>query len=142
MNIEKFFKLAKNASKLSDYKRKKIHIGAILVYKNKVIASGWNTQKTSPIQYKYNIYRENLKKDNYFSANDHLPCIHAEMKCLIDSKDMNIDWSKVSLFVYRESCGKTRLCRPCLSCEKALKDRNIKNIYYTSERGYNYERIE
>ena len=48
MNTDKFFKLAKNASKLSDYSKRKIHIGAILVYKNKVIASGWNTQKTSP----------------------------------------------------------------------------------------------
>ena len=93
------------------------------------------------IQYKYNIYREKLDNDRLFSANDHLPCIHAEMKCLIDSKDMNIDWSKVSLFVYRESCGKTRICRPCPSCEKALQDRGIKHMYYTSEKGYNYERV-
>lgn len=141
MNINRFFKLAKNASKLSDYSKKKIHIGAILVYKNKIIANGWNTQKTSPIQYKYNIYRENLNADRAFSANDHLPCVHAEMKCLIDSKDMDIDWSKVSLFVYRESCNKTRMCRPCPSCEKALIDRGIKHIYYTSEKGYNYEKI-
>ena len=141
--IKKFFKLAKNASKFSDYNKKNIHIGAILVYKNKIIASGWNTQKTSPIQYKYNVYREIANKDNrHFSANDHLPCIHAEMKCLIDSKDMNIDWSKVLLFVYRESCNKTRMCKPCPSCEKALKDRGIKHIYYTSENGYNYERIK
>ena len=140
MNINRFFKLAKNASKLSDYNRKKIHIGAILVYKNKIIANGWNTQKTSPVQYKYNLYRQSLDIDRFFSANDHPPCIHAEMKCLIDSKDMDVDWSKVSLFVYRESGNKTRICRPCLSCEKALKDRGIKNIYYTSEKGYNYEK--
>ena len=80
MNINRFFTLARNASKLSDYNKKKIHIGAILVYKNKIIASGWNTQKTSPVQYKYNLYRENLQQDRCFSANDHLPCIHAEMK--------------------------------------------------------------
>ena len=54
---------------------------------------------------------------------------------------IDIDWNKVSIFVYRESCGKTRMCRPCPSCMKALKDRGIKHIYYTSENGYNYERL-
>ena len=113
-----------------------------LVYKNKVIANGYNTSKTNPIQYQYNKYRETINEDERnYNADSHLPCVHAEMMCLINSKDMNIDWSKTSLFVYRESCGKTRMCKPCLSCEKALKDRGIKHIYYTSERGYNYERI-
>jgi deoxycytidylate deaminase len=143
MNTKKFFKLAKIASKFSDYNKKKVHIGAVLVYKNKIIANGWNSRKTNPIQYKYNKYRENLNLGNRsYSADAHLPCIHAEMKCLIDTKDIDIDWSKVSIFVYRESCNKTRMCKPCPSCTKALRDRGIKNIYYTTEKGYNYERLE
>lgn len=141
MNTKKYFKLAKNASKFSDYNKKNIHIGSVLVYKNKIIANGWNTQKTSPIQYQYNKHREIECGTRNFSADDHLPCIHSEMKCLIDTKYMDIDWNKVSIFVYRESCGKTRMCRPCPSCMKALKDRGIKHIYYTSENGYNYERL-
>lgn len=142
MNINKFFNLAKIASKFSDYNRKNIHIGSVLVYKNKVIANGFNTSKTNPIQYQYNKYRElNNNTNRTFSADDHLPCVHSEMMCLINTKDIEIDWSKVSLFVYRESCNKTRMCRPCPSCMQALKDRGIKHIYYTSERGYNYEKI-
>lgn len=142
MNTKRFFKLARNASKFSDYNKKNIHIGSVLVYKNKIIANGWNTRKTSPIQYQYNKHREKYFNNNRsFSADDHLPCIHAEMKCLIDTKNMDIDWSKVSIFVYRESCGKTRMCKPCPSCSKALKDRGIKHIYYTTEKGYNYEKI-
>ena len=143
MNVKKYFNLAKTASKFSDYNKKNIHIGAVLVYKNKIIANGWNSKKTNPIQYQYNKYREliNENKSRGFNADNHLPCIHAEMKCLIDTKDINIDWSKVMLFVYRESENKTRMCKPCLSCEKALKDRGIKHIYYTSENGYNYERL-
>ena len=142
MNINKFFNLAKIASKFSDYNRKNIHIGSVLVYKNKVIANGFNTSKTNPIQYQYNKYRELNNNTNItFSADDHLPCVHSEMMCLINTKDIEIDWSKVSLFVYRESCNKTRMCRPCPSCMQALKDRGIKHIYYTSERGYNYEKI-
>ena len=142
MNANKFFKLAKHASKFSDYNKKNIHIGAVLVYKNKIIANGWNTKKTNPIQYQYNKYRElTSKSERNYSADNHLPCIHAEMKCLIDTKDIDIDWSKVSIFVYRESCNKTRMCKPCPSCAKALKDRGIKHIYYTTEKGYNYEQL-
>ena len=142
MNINKFFNLAKIASKFSDYNKKNIHIGSVLVYKNKVIANGFNTSKTNPIQYQYNKYRElNNNTNRTFNADDHLPCVHAEMQCLINTKDVDIDWSKVSIFVYRESCNKTRMCRPCPSCIKALKDRGIKHIYYTSEKGYNYERM-
>ena len=35
--IKRFFELAKNASTFSDYTKKNIHIGSVLVYKNKVI---------------------------------------------------------------------------------------------------------
>lgn len=142
MNITKYFGLAKNASELSDYNKKNIHIGAVLVYKNKVIGSGWNTSKTSPIQMRYNKYREKTDGDRTYSADSHLPCVHAEMKALIDTKDMDIDWSKVSIFVYRENNGTLRNCRPCIGCMQALKDRGIKDIYYTNENGYNYERRE
>lgn len=142
MNINRFFNLAKNSSEMSDYNKKNIHIGAVIVYKNRVIANGYNTNKTSPIQYKYNKYREmNCSEDREYIADSHLPCIHAEMKCLIDTKDMDIDWSKTSIFIYREHKGIQRMCKPCPSCEKALKDRGIKHIYYTTEKGYNYEKM-
>jgi len=140
--INKFFKLAKNASKFSDYTKKNIHIGAVLVYKNKVISNGWNTDKTNPIQYAYNIYRQQTENNNReYDANNHLPCVHAEMKCLIDTKDLNIDWRKANLFVYRSSNGKLRNCKPCKACLKAIKDRGIRNVYYTNEDGYCYKRI-
>lgn len=142
MNITKFFNLAKNVSKLSDYNKKNIHIGSVLVYKNKVIANGYNTTKTSPIQLKYNKIREYINNDRTYIADEHTPCIHSEMKCLIDTKDMDIDWNKVSIFVYRENNEELRNCRPCPSCMKALKDRGVKNIYYTNQNGYNYERID
>ena len=139
MNTSKYFELAKNASKLSDYNKNNIRIGAILVYKNKVIASGWNTKKTNPMQLYYNKYREVNNERNYI-AEEHLPKVHAEMKCLIDTKDLNTDWSKVSIFIYREHNGKMLNCKPCKACSKALKDRGINNIYYTTEIGFNYER--
>ena len=55
MNIERGFKLAKNASEFSDCH---IKIGAVLMYKNKVISVGYNTTKSNPIQKAYNIYHK------------------------------------------------------------------------------------
>ena len=64
------------------------------------------------------------------------------MKTLIDTKDLdNIDWKKAEIFVYRSSGHKLRNCRPCPSCMKALKDRGIKTICYTTEDGYCKEDI-
>lgn len=140
MNIQRFFNLAKNASKFSDYNKKNIRIGSVLIYKNKVIANGWNTIKTNPMQYYYNKYREINDDERNYDYKKHLPCVHAEMKCLIETKDMNIDWNKVSIFVYREHNNKMLNCKPCKACSKALRDRGIKDIYYTTELGFNYER--
>ena len=105
MNTEKYFKLAKNVSELSDYNKKNIKIGAVLVYKNRIIGTGHNTSKTSPVQMKYNKYRETDKNNRSYVAEEHLPFLHAEMSCLLDSKDMNIDWNKASMFIYREGLG-------------------------------------
>ena len=140
--IKRFFKLAKNASEFSDYTKKNIHIGSVMVYKNRVISVGYNTDKTNPIQYSYNVYRQQVDDPNRnYIADKHLPCVHAEMKCLIDTKDIDLDWNKVSMFVYRSSNGKLRNCKPCKACTKALKDRGIKHIYYTNEDGYCYKNI-
>ena len=141
MNIEKGFKLAKNASEFSDYSRKNVHIGAVVTYKNKVVSIGWNTNKTHPCQMKYNKYREHGNEREYIS-NEHEPCIHAEIMALQHAtRSFNGDLSKCNIFVYSEKKdGSTRLTRPCKACSKMLKDLNVKNIYYTTENGWQFER--
>ena len=62
ININKGFELAKKASEFSDYNKKNIHIGSVIMYKNRILGIGYNTNKTSPIQYKYNYYREKENK--------------------------------------------------------------------------------
>lgn len=109
------------------------------MYHNKVLSNGWNSYKTHPIQMRYNRFRELAEDNREFINCSH--GLHAEMMCLINTKDIDIDWSKVSLFVYRENNGKKQMCRPCKACMQALKDRGINNIYYTSKNGYNYEKI-
>ena len=129
---EQFFFFLKNISKLSDFKR--VHIGCIVVEKHRIISSGYNSNKTCPLQKRYNIER--------FSV-DTPHCLHAEIKALKPLlNNSEIDFSKVTLYTYRERAnGKIGLSRSCPSCMKLIKDLGIKTIYYTTDDGYAEEKI-
>ena len=63
--------------------------------------------------------------------------LHAEMMCLLGLKDMDIDYSKVKLYIYREDQnGNLSNCRPCPACMELIDRLGIKKIYYTTENGY------
>lgn len=127
-----YFNIAKEVSKLSDFPR--VQIGTCAVYKHKVISTGCNSQRTSPLQKKYNKYR--------FTVETPHTC-HSEIACLkplIDRKD--IDFKYVELYVYREyKNNELALARPCQSCMKLISELGIRNIYYTTHGGYSHEEI-
>ena len=57
-------------------------------------------------------------------------------------KYLDIDWSKVKLYIYRETRdGKLAMSRPCPACMQAIKDLNIKHIAYTTDCGYATEKL-
>ena len=131
---ERFFNIAKNISKLGNWKNGKCQIGCIVVDKHRIISSGFNQNKTSPIQMKYNKVR--FKEDTPHT-------LHAEISALTPLiNDQNIDFSKLKIYTYREkadhSLGKSR---PCKSCMTLIKELGIKNIYYTTEDGYCHEYV-
>ena len=134
INLYKYFETSKQASKLSNYP--KIHIGACLVYKKQILAIGYNSLTTHPMQKEYNVYRTTHARQ--FDVDRQNNYLHAEMACLVATRHMdNIDWSKVHLFVYRKG-----MCRPCASCAQAIKERGIKHIHYTDDNlNYVYEFI-
>lgn len=133
---ERFFGLAKNVSTLSDFKQ--FHLGCIITYKNKIVSDGFNTTKTSPMQKKYNKLRD---YNNNFDIPNNGAC-HAEMVALLRSKDMDIDWSKAELYIYRQhKNGNLAMSRCCSACMQAIKDRGIRRIAYTTEDGVAFERI-
>ena len=140
MNIERGFKLAKNASTFSDCK---IKIGAVIMYKSKVISVGYNTTKSNPIQKAYNVYRNaNGREYDVERQNNGL---HAEIMALQHAtRSFKGDLSKCSIFVYSEKkdgCKRlTRLTKPCNACSKRLEELGIRNIYYTTNNGWQYER--
>lgn len=130
-----YFNVAKSVSELSDFPR--IKIGCCAVYKHKVISTGYNTVRSSPLQKKYNKYRfyEDLPGSNHGS--------HAELSCLkplIDRDD--IDFNKVQLYIWRKlGNGKLGMAKPCESCMQLIKQLGIKHLYYTTYDGYANEEI-
>ena len=129
----KYFNKAYQIAKISDFY--KTHIGCVAVYQGQIIGLGCNCNKTHPIQKYYNRYRK--------PSDSMLPKLHAEINCLNQIKHLDINFSKVKLYIYRIRKDQPfGMARPCPSCMAAIKDLGIKNIYYTSNEGYVYEKIE
>lgn len=132
-NDYKYFEKAYQAALISDYT--KIHIGCVAVYQNTLIGVGCNCNKTHPSQYYYNKYR--------IQSASLLPKLHAEISCLNGIKHLDINFSKVKLYIYRIRKDQPfGLSRPCPSCMAAIRDLGIRDIYYTTNEGYGYEHIE
>ena len=129
----KYFDKARQVATISNYN--KFHIGCVAVYQGQIIGLGCNCNKTHPVQKFYNRYRG--------QSESMLPKLHAEISCLNQIKNLNINFSKVKLYIYRiRNDQPFGLARPCLSCMAAIKDLGIKDIYYTTNDGYSYERLE
>lgn len=130
----KYFNIAKSMAALSDFHRQ--HLGCVVVYKRKtVISVGTNQSKSHTLQALYN----NLRG---FDGNSYKACIHAEIDALSKIRYLDIDYSKVTLYIYRETAdGKTAMARPCKACMGLIKNIGIKNIWYTTEFGYGHEKI-
>lgn len=128
----RYFEKAKQVAQISEFP--KVHIGCVAVYKGMVIGIGCNCNKTHPTQKFYNRHR--IQSDIL------PPKLHAEINCLNQLKYMNLDYSKVKLYVYRKRVDREySIVRPCQSCMAAIKDLGIKNIYYTTDDGFAQEKI-
>ena len=134
---KKFFELAKNASKFSDFNRTKM--GSVIVSQNRVLAIGWNSEKETALQKKYNKHRfDELSPEN--TINKEHAEIAAVSHLLKEYKLNKLDLSKCHIFVYREhKSGEKALARPCKACEAALRHLGIKSVFYTGENSFVHE---
>lgn len=129
----KYFRKARQVALISDFY--KTHVGCVAVYQGNIIGMGCNCNKTHPVQKFYNKYRK--------QSDSMLPKLHAEINCINSIRHLNINFSKVKLYIYRIRKDKPLgMSRPCPSCMAAIKDLGIKDIYYTTNDGYAHERIK
>lgn len=131
---ERFFRFAREAAKKSDYcgSGSSPHLGAVAVYKGSIVAEAFNTNKTSPLQAQYNVYRYH---------NPSLPpkqhCENLLVQRLRWKFGDSLDWSRVHIYIYRElKDGTLAMARPCRSCFHLLRDLGVRKVYYTTENGY------
>lgn len=139
MNDLHWFKLARKSSFKSDYSGcGRARIGCVISYKGTTLAQGFNTDRTHTIQAKYNKWRY---KD---CGNKYLPCkTHAEIMALSKIQYLDIDFSKVHIYVYRElRDGTLAMARPCPACFAAIKALGIKYVHYTTNNGTAMEIIK
>lgn len=137
--IRKFFEKAKTMCGISDNPKNKV--GAVLVYKNRIVSVGFNQQKSNPIQKEYNLCRCDGKR--YFDIDKCTNSIHAETSAILSAQKLNIDLSECSIFVSRiKKSGVQGLSKPCKACQKLLLDNGIKDWYYTLDNGWRYKRKE
>lgn len=126
MTTKRGYELAHKASEKSDFYRN--HTGAIAVYCGRVIAEGWNSERTSPLQARYNHFRG-------FDSYKYRASLHAEMLVVSKIRYLDVDFSQVKIYIWRGQQS-PRLSKPCQACEQALRDLGIRHVYYTGNNSY------
>ena len=133
-SVQVAFELAKTAAQQRDFT--KTHMGCIITYKGLPIATGFNSNKTHPLQKKYNKFRESNMQGEF------VPKRHAEINALSKIDTTGMKSNKLCAYIYRiRKDQQFGMARPCPSCMRALKDSGIKHIYYTTNDGYAEEVI-
>lgn len=121
---------AATLGQLSDVPKYKI--GAILVFKKSIISTGFNKQKSHPLQLKYNKFREIGKRHRSF--------VHAEIDCL---KNVRHVPKGATLFIGRlDMRGNPAICRPCEACLQLISLYSISEIVYNTPNGFAIECLE
>lgn len=120
---KRFFKTARDAARHSDFR---VKVGCCVVYKGKVISTGYSTEKTSPTQARYNRFRHFDNKENILDKT------HSEIAALKKIRIADVDHEKLEVYVWREHAdGTMAMSRPCPGCMRYIKSLGIRHINYT-----------
>ena len=117
-----------HAIRVAQISRSRKRVGALLLYKNRIITYGVNQDtKSHPLQARL-AEAVGLKEKIY---------LHAEISALVKCK------TEVDTIVVARLGGhngnELRNARPCKICSLALEQAGIQHIYYTRDEGFLYE---
>lgn len=132
------FQAAEDASHNANYSgANAVQIGCVIAYKGTILAKGYNSDKTHPVQKQFNQYRFEDNGPKYLP-----PKAHSELTALNKIKYLDIDFSKVRLYVYRAyKDGRPALARPCPACIAYARALGVKHLFYTTNDGYCEEEL-
>jgi deoxycytidylate deaminase len=126
----RYFDVARAVAETSTFKR--VRIGAAIVKSRVVLSVGANTNKTHPMQFRYNEFRYNKKV--------HWASLHAEMCALSRCRE---DVYGAEIYIFRFDLNyNLAMSRPCAACMQALIDKGVHTIHYTTPNGYATESID
>jgi deoxycytidylate deaminase len=115
----RYFELAKKVSVLGEHPQHKI--GCILVINKTHMVAGYNSNKTDP------------NSPSPFKSS------HAEFRAITSTRE---DLKGASIYVYREDhSGNLALSFPCENCLRLIKQKGIRNIYFTDYDGFKHIRL-
>lgn len=139
MNYRHYLELAAECAKAATYSGpSKVKLGCIAVYHGTILAKGCNSDKTHTTQAKYNYLRYDASLLGKYCPSK----AHAEISVLQKIKYLDIDFSKVTLFIYREfKDGTPAIAKPCASCTAAARELGIRTLVYTTDGGYAIEHL-
>lgn len=110
-------------------------IVACLVNRNKILSYGFNSYTTShPFQKKW-------------GKNEKSCFWHAETNVIFNALKNDVDIAKCDMYVCRVKKTKPRgvftygLAKPCIGCMRCAKFYGVRGIYWSTEKGFGYERI-
>lgn len=123
-SINKYFSLAREISKHSNYK---VRVGAVVIKGNRILSVGHNQVRYKSRGLKYTKFKQSL---------------HAERDA-ISKLDKSV-LKGASIFVYREhNVNKTpMLAKPCDQCWWLIEEIGIKRIYFTIPEKPYYEMVK
>ena len=97
---------------------------AFLICRGKIVSIGINSDKTSPMQKLYRVKTELGNIENFIDKE------HAEINCL-RKLDCEINMKKCAIVVISKRFdGTFRMSKPCDTCMTAIRDYEVKKIYY------------
>lgn len=112
------------AKQLSFHSPMRHQLGAVIVRKNKVIGTGFNTYKSHP---RFGTNRNDWRY------------MHAEAAALYSCTKQNCDPRGASLYIYRRY---GQLSKPCDSCLSLCDKHGISEIHYTEDGIMRYLELE
>ena len=126
------FRAASSIASLSDHRCK---IGCVIVDKHRIISSGHNSNT------KCHAKQAILDEKHFNCASSGK--IHAETSAIIPLLKTRGDYSRATLYTYRQHAdGTLAMARPCSRCMELIKELGITKIKYTTDDGYATEILQ